>query len=68
VVIVGAVVVPSMVKQVGQVSREAPHYAHDLRRNRAFRSYDNRYHITASIQRDVADLPAQLHKATGPLR
>jgi predicted PurR-regulated permease PerM len=68
VVVVGAVVVPSMVKQVGQVSREAPRYAHDLRRNGTFRSYDDRYHITASIQRDIQDLPAQLHKATGPLQ
>jgi predicted PurR-regulated permease PerM len=66
-VVVG-VIVPSMVKQVGQVSREAPRYAHDLRRSGTFRGYDDRYHITASIQRDIQDLPAQLHKATGPLQ
>jgi predicted PurR-regulated permease PerM len=68
VVIAGAVVVPSMVKQVGQISREAPRYAQDLRRNKTFRSYDDRYHITASIQRDVKSLPAQLTKSTGPLQ
>src|SRR4051795_7662055 len=33
VVVVGAVVVPSTVKQVEQISRDAPQYARDLRRN-----------------------------------
>jgi predicted PurR-regulated permease PerM len=68
VVVVGAVVVPSMVKQVGQLSGDAPRYAQDLRRNHTFRSYDDRYHITASIQRDVQTLPSRLGHATGPLQ
>src|SRR3954451_21692484 len=37
VVLVGAVVVPSMVKQVHQLSNEAPRYAGELRRNPTFR-------------------------------
>jgi predicted PurR-regulated permease PerM len=68
VVVVGAVVVPSMVKQVHQLSNDAPRYAHDLRRNATFRTYDDRYHISARIEHDAQDLPGQLQKATGPLQ
>jgi predicted PurR-regulated permease PerM len=68
VVVVGAVVVPSMVTQVGQLSHDAPRYARDLRRNDTLRRYDDRYHITTRIQRDAQDLPSQLQKATGPLQ
>src|SRR4051794_41085330 len=50
VVVVGAVVVPSMVKEVQQISHDAPRYEHDLRRNETFRRYDDRYHIAAKIQ------------------
>src|SRR5512133_1128605 len=47
VVVTGAVVVPSTVRQVQQLSRDAPRQLHDLRRNAAFRRYDDRYKITA---------------------
>jgi predicted PurR-regulated permease PerM len=68
VVVVGAVLVPSMVKQVRQLSRDAPHYATELRGNAAFRRYDDRYHLTADIQSDARALPSRLGKATGPLQ
>jgi predicted PurR-regulated permease PerM len=68
VVVVGVVVVPSMVSQVHRLSREAPHYVQDLRRNATFRSYDDRYHLTASLEGDVQRLPGQLASATGPLQ
>ena len=68
IVVVGAVVVPSMVKQVQQLSDDAPRYTRDLRRNATFRKYDDRYHITANIQRQANDLPGTLSKATGPLQ
>jgi len=61
-------VVPSMVKEVQQVSREAPRYEQELRRNQTFRRYDDRYHITARIQGDARGLPSQLGEATGPLQ
>jgi predicted PurR-regulated permease PerM len=68
VVVVGVVVVPSTVKQVQQLSREAPHYAQDLRRNGTFRHYDERYHIVANLEADARALPGQLSEATGPLQ
>src|ERR1700749_2483613 len=50
VVVSGAVVVPSTVRQVQQLSRDAPGQLHDLRRNATFRRYDDRYRITAKLQ------------------
>src|SRR3954469_21852470 len=60
VVVTGAVVVPSTVRQVQQLSRNAPGYLHDLRRNATFRRYDDRYQITAKLQRDARALPGRL--------
>jgi predicted PurR-regulated permease PerM len=68
VVVTGAVVVPSTVRQVQQLSRDAPRYLHDLRRNAAFRRYDDRYQITARLQRDARALPGRLQQASGPLQ
>jgi len=68
VVVVGVVVVPSMVKQVEQLSRDAPQYTQDLRGNATFRRYDDRYHIAAKLQADARELPSQLSRATGPLQ
>jgi AI-2E family transporter len=49
VAVIGYVVVPSLIKEVGQLSHDAPRYATELRHNGAFRHYDNRYHITATL-------------------
>jgi predicted PurR-regulated permease PerM len=68
VVVVGAVVVPSMVKEVGQLSHDAPRYARDLRANSTFRHYDNRYHISAKLVRDARRLPQSLAHLAGPLK
>jgi predicted PurR-regulated permease PerM len=68
VVVTGAVVVPSTVRQVQQLSRDAPRHLHDLRRNATFRRYDDRYQITAKLQRDARALPSRLQQAAGPLQ
>ncbi|HTX31747.1 MAG TPA: AI-2E family transporter [Solirubrobacteraceae bacterium] len=68
VVVIGYVVVPSLVKQVGQLSHDAPRYAADLRRNGTFRHYDNRYHISAALVRDARRLPHLLGHLAGPLK
>jgi predicted PurR-regulated permease PerM len=68
VVVVGAVVVPSKVDEVRQLSRDAPRYATELRRNATVRSYDDRYHITARVERDARALPRRLGSATGALQ
>jgi len=66
--VIGYVVIPSLVSEVHQLSRDAPHYAAVLRRNVTFRHYDDRYHITAKLLRDTHRLPELLAKAAGPLK
>jgi predicted PurR-regulated permease PerM len=68
VMVIGYVVVPSLVKQVEQIARDAPRYAADLRHNATFRHYDNRYHITAKLVRDAYRLPQMLGHLVGPLK
>jgi len=68
VAVVGYVVVPSLVKEVGQLSHDAPHYAAELRRNGTFRHYDNRYHITTKLVDDARRLPQILGHLVGPLK
>jgi predicted PurR-regulated permease PerM len=68
VTVIGYVVIPSLVNEVHQLSRDAPHYAAVLRRNPTFRHYDDRYHITAKLLRDTHRLPELLAKAAGPLK
>ena len=66
--VIGYVVVPSLVKEVGQVAHDAPRYAADLRHNATFRHYDNRYHITPKIVEDARRLPQLLGHLVGPLK
>jgi predicted PurR-regulated permease PerM len=68
VVVIGVVVAPSLVKEVQQVSHNAPRYAQDLRANATFRHYDNRYHITTKLVHDAQRLPQLLGHAIGPLK
>jgi predicted PurR-regulated permease PerM len=68
VAVIGYVVVPSLVKEVQQLAHNAPQYAADIRRNAAFRHYDNRYHITATLVRDAHRLPQLLGHLAGPLK
>jgi predicted PurR-regulated permease PerM len=68
VLVIGYVVVPSLVKQVGQIAHNAPRYAADLRHNGTLRHYDDRYHITAKLVRDARQLPTVLGHLVGPLK
>jgi predicted PurR-regulated permease PerM len=68
VAVIGYVVVPSLVKEVQQISRDAPRYAADLRHNAAFRHYDDRYHITTKLVGDARRLPQLLGHLAGPLK
>jgi predicted PurR-regulated permease PerM len=68
VVVIGYVVIPSTVKEVEQLARHAPRYAHNLRENATFRHYDNRYHITSKLVSDAQRLPQLLGHLAGPLQ
>jgi predicted PurR-regulated permease PerM len=68
VALVGYVVVPSLVKEVHQLSHDAPRYAGELRHNATFRHYDNRYHISTKLVQDARRLPQLLGHLVGPLK
>lgn len=68
VVVIGVALVPSLVRQVHQLSDNAPTYLHDLRQNSTLRHYDDRYHITAGLARQANDLPSRLQHASGSLQ
>jgi predicted PurR-regulated permease PerM len=68
VALIGYVIVPSLVKEVQQLSHDAPQYATQLRHNATFRHYDNRYHISAKLVRDARQLPRLLGHLVGPLQ
>ena len=68
VAVIGYVVVPSLVKEVGQLSHDAPRYAAELRHNGTFRHYDDRYHITPVLVKDARQLPHLLGHLVGPLK
>jgi predicted PurR-regulated permease PerM len=65
---VGALVVPSVVSQVGQLSRDAQHAVADLRDDATVRSYDDRYHVTAQVRAQLKTLPEHLGEAAAPLQ
>jgi predicted PurR-regulated permease PerM len=68
VVLIAYVVIPSLVKELEALSRNAPHYAEQLRRNPEIRRFDNRYHISTKLVRDAQHLPEELAKLAGPLK
>jgi predicted PurR-regulated permease PerM len=68
VALIGYVVIPSVVREVQTLSRDAPRYAAELRRNATLRHYDDRYHITAKLLRDAQRPPELLARAAGPLK
>jgi predicted PurR-regulated permease PerM len=68
VAVIGYVVVPSLVREVQQLSHDAPTYARELRHNATFRHYDDQHHISAKLVSDAHDLPQRLAKLAGPLK
>ena len=68
IVLIAYLVIPSLVKELQMLSRNAPHYAAQLRHNATIRRFDNRYHISAKLVRDAQRLPEELGKLAGPLK
>src|SRR5690349_21761939 len=65
---VGLLVVPPIVSQVEKLSNDAPGYIRDLRKSSTFRRYDNRYHITRTLNDQARQLPKRLGEAAGALQ
>jgi predicted PurR-regulated permease PerM len=65
---IGLLVVPPLVDGVNNLSNDLPGYVDDLRHNKTFREYDNKYDITKKLQQQANDLPSKLGDAAGTLR
>jgi predicted PurR-regulated permease PerM len=65
---IGLLVVPPLVDGVNNLSNDLPGYVDDLRHNKTFREYDNKYDITKKLQQQAEDLPSKLGDAAGTLR
>jgi predicted PurR-regulated permease PerM len=65
---VGLVVVPPIVNGVDNLSQDLPGYIDDLRENKTFRKYDNKYDITEKLNQQAEELPSKLGDAAGTLR
>lgn len=65
---VGLAVVPPVVKGVNELVHNLPGYVSDLRKNRTFRKYDEKYHIVNSLQKEAHKLPSRIGEAAGTLR
>lgn len=65
---IGLLMVPPIAKGVDKLSHDLPGYVDDLRNNKTFRDYDNRYHITAKLRQQAEKLPSKLGEAAGTLR
>jgi predicted PurR-regulated permease PerM len=65
---IGLLVVPPVVSGVDRLSKDLPGYVDDLRHNKQFRRYDDRYQITSKLRQQAKNLPAKLGSAAGTLR
>ena len=65
---IGLLVVPPIVNGVNDLSNDLPGYIEDLNKNKTFRDYDEKYHITNKLQKQAEDLPSKLGDAVGTLR
>jgi len=65
---IGLLIVPPVVNGVTDISDDLPGYVDDLRHNKTFRDYDNRYHITDKLREQARQLPNKLGDAAGTLR
>jgi predicted PurR-regulated permease PerM len=65
---VGLVMVPPIVNGVHKLSDDLPGYVDDLRKNKTFRDYDDKYHITRKLKDQAEELPSKLGDAAGTLR
>lgn len=65
---IGLLVVPPLVNGVEDLSRDLPGYVDDLRKNKTFREYDDKYGITDNLVKQADQLPSKLGEAAGTLR
>jgi predicted PurR-regulated permease PerM len=63
-----SLIVPPVVNGATSLSRDIPTYVDDLRNNKTFRHFDNKYDVTSKLQDEARKLPAKLGDAAGALQ
>jgi predicted PurR-regulated permease PerM len=68
---IGALVIPTVVKQVENFATNAPHYAQDARnyieKNKTLRALQDKYDIAGEIEKKAGQLPGKIGTAAGVL-
>jgi predicted PurR-regulated permease PerM len=64
---VGLLIVPPVVDQVSSLSNDIPGYVKDLQKNRQYRKYDEKYHISDKLNAQAKKLPSKLGGAASEL-
>ena len=65
---VGLLIVPPVVDQVNELSKDIPGYVKDLRKSKTFRKYDDKYDISKKLNKQATKLPAKLGTAASTLQ
>jgi len=65
---IGLAVVPPVVNGVNDLVHNLPRYVADLRDNKTFRKYDEKYDIVDKLQKEADKLPTRIGDAAGTLR
>ena len=56
----GLAIVPPVVKGVNELVHNLPRYVQDLRNNKQFRKYDNKYHVVDKLKKESEKLPSRI--------
>jgi predicted PurR-regulated permease PerM len=64
----GLAVVPPVVKGVNDLVDNLPRYVNDLRDNKTFRKYDEKYGVVDKLEAESQKLPSRIGNAAGTLR
>jgi predicted PurR-regulated permease PerM len=64
---VGLLIVPPVVDQVSSLSDDIPGYVQDLQKNKQYRKYDEKYHISDKLNDQAKMLPSKLGGAASEL-
>jgi predicted PurR-regulated permease PerM len=65
---IGLAVVPPVVSGINKLVHNLPSYVSDLRKNKTFRKYDEKYHIVDKLKKEADKLPSRIGSAAGTLR
>jgi predicted PurR-regulated permease PerM len=63
-----SLIVPPVVNGASDLSRNVPGYVDSIRKNKTIRNLDNKYDVTAKLQKEAQKLPTKLGDAAGALQ